>query len=180
MFSADATIAETMTLLPEASGVVLAGSHEAGALDLGSGPLPYGGDADAFVLRLRSELSVAAAETFGGGRDQGVADLTRDATGAPWMVGTAQLEIDLGDGPLSVAGTGGDTDVFVARLDGATLAPSRGRLYGDAAEQQGEGITATANGMVFMADARGSPDFGGGPLMSAGEADIYVVKIDAP
>ncbi|MBI4701132.1 MAG: SBBP repeat-containing protein, partial [Deltaproteobacteria bacterium] len=53
------------------------------------------------------------------------------------------------------------------------------KRFGDASNQMGYGIAADGAGNAFVTgDLQGTADFGGGPLASAGGADIFVAKLD--
>ena len=53
------------------------------------------------------------------------------------------------------------------------------KRFGDANGQFGESVTVDGSGNVFLTGAfLGSVDFGGGPLTSAGQADIFLAKFD--
>jgi hypothetical protein len=83
--------------------------------------------------------------------------------------------IDFGAGALPPAGA---LDVLVAKWspEGNLVWASR---FGGAEAQVLFGIAADSAGNVVVAGSfRGSIDFGGGPLASAGAGDIYVAKLD--
>ena len=51
--------------------------------------------------------------------------------------------------------------------------------YGDSGEQEGEDVAVDASGnVVVVGQAKGTIDFGGGALTSAGEWDVFVAKLD--
>src|SRR5579883_2710536 len=75
-----------------------------------------------------------------------------------------------GDSGLPPADAGVDT--------GAPAAWSA--RYGDPALQDGYAVVSDAAGNLFVAGTLyGTADFGGGPLTSAGGADVFLVKLDA-
>jgi hypothetical protein len=85
--------------------------------------------------------------------------------------------MDLAGCTLSNAGA---SDLFVAKLD-----PSGKCLWSAGASaladlQQGGAIAADNAGNVLLVGGfSGSVDFGGGPFVSAGDRDIFLVKLDA-
>src|SRR5262249_33436673 len=82
---------------------------------------------------------------------------------------------NLGGGLLASAGS---NDIFIAKYNssGAYL---WGRRFGDASDQFAQSVTTDPSGNVILTGYFfGTVDFGGGPLASAGSADIYVAKFD--
>lgn len=58
--------------------------------------------------------------------------------------------------------------------------PTIGRRFGNSAAQGGEDVVVDSKGNVVVTGVlEGTVDFGGGPLTSAGNADIFVAKFDA-
>lgn len=70
-----------------------------------------------------------------------------------------------------------DCDGLAPSCKGGLLWSKR---FGDAAEQLANGITADSSGNVLVVgNFTGTMDFGGGPLVSAGGNDVFVVKLNA-
>jgi hypothetical protein len=91
-----------------------------------------------------------------------------DADGSVLATGLFSGAIDFGGGPLVSAGL---TDIFVAKLD-RTGVHLWSQAFGDASNQNGNGITVDSMGNVLVAGYfEGEVDFGGGPLVSAGWFD---------
>jgi hypothetical protein len=98
-----------------------------------------------------------------------------DASGAIVVAGGFRGTIDLGAGPLTSAGGG---DVLVAKLasDGATVWSKR---FGDAMDQAAVSVATDGGGNVIVAGfARGTVDFGGGPLAAGAAGEGFLVKLD--
>jgi hypothetical protein len=113
------------------------------------------------------------SKRFGDADRQAANDVAVDLSDNVLLCGSFKGIIDLGTGPLI---SGGDTDVFVAKLD-----PSGNGLWskrtGDAQAQAARAIVADAEGNVVVAGQfSGAVDFGGGIMTSAGLLDIFVVK----
>jgi hypothetical protein len=71
----------------------------------------------------------------------------------------------------------GNTDIFVAKFGPGGDYLWRAR-YGDAEYQSAEAVTVDALGNVIITGAmRGSADFGGGLLTSAGQEDLFVARM---
>ena len=89
------------------------------------------------------------------------------------VTGFFQGTVDFGGGALSSAG---NSDVFLAKYDaaGAHLWSQR---FGDTGVDVGRAIAVDGAGNVLVTGIlRGTVDFGGGPLTSAGLSDIFVAK----
>lgn len=109
------------------------------------------------------------------------ADASGNVTVAGWFRGT----VDFGGGPLF--GMGPFT-IFIAQYDangvhqcsrnpgsgiGHAVAVDVGDDDSDSNDDGGDNQT---HNVVATGEFRGTADFGGGPLMSAGDTDIFVVK----
>lgn len=134
-----------------------------------------------------------------GGQDLFVAKLGLEDGHALWALGFGSSDVDQGlsvvgtsDGHVALTGyfhgtddlgnarlsSAGDEDVLVAKLDGATGNPLWARSLGAAGSDQGLGVAARADGDVVVTGFfSGSVDFGGGPLVSAGDKDIFVTRL---
>lgn len=159
------------------NGDVLVAGSFSGSIDLGSGPLTSAGGADIFVARLDGATgAVVWAKSFGDIADQRASAIAADASGDAIITGAFRLSVDFGSGPLTSAG--GD-DVFVVKLD-ASGAPVFAQRYGDAIDQAGVAVAVDgAGGVVVGGSFKGSLDAGGGALTSAGDDDLFLVKLDA-
>lgn len=92
------------------------------------------------------------------------------------MVGTLEGTVDLGRGALTSAGS---FDLVVAAFD-AARSVAWNRSFGDADPQAGGSLAIDgAGGIVIATTLRGTLDFGGGAVASAGATDVAVAKLDA-
>ncbi|MBI4705981.1 MAG: SBBP repeat-containing protein [Deltaproteobacteria bacterium] len=154
----------------DASGNALMTGFFAGSLDFGGGPLASSGG-DVFVAKLDKDGKHLWSKRFGAialGRSIAV-----DAAGDAVLTGYFDGTVDFGGGALVSAGP---YDIFVAKLgpDGKHL---WSRRFGDASDQVGWSIAADASGNALVTGwFDGTVDFGGGPLASAGGADIFLAK----
>ena len=113
---------------------------------------------------------------YGGTSDQYGQAIAVDENGDVIVAGTFWNAIDLGGGVLTSAGL---TDVFLAKFD-ATGAHVWSHRFGDPGLQNTAGVAVDASGNVaFTGHFRGTVDFGGGGLASAGSSDIFVAVYDA-
>jgi hypothetical protein len=115
------------------------------------------------------------AESFGGASDATGNDVTTDAQGNVYVTGAFQGSIDLGKGPLVSAG---GNDVFIGKFD-PTGALVFGFNLGDSSDQEGLAIAVDGTGSAVVAgNFQGSIDFGVTTLMSAGDDDVFLAKLD--
>jgi hypothetical protein len=130
-------------------GVVVAGNFE-GSVDIDGTVLTSAGAHDVFIAKLGADGTVELVSQLGGSADERVLSLAATA-----------------DGGAVLSGEGLGTVV----LDGD---------HGMAWQKPFYGFVATDGTNVFVTGAlTGSADFGGGPLTSAGGADVFAVKLDA-
>ncbi len=115
------------------------------------------------------------AEQFGGTGEETSHGIATDAMGNVFVVGEMEGSVDFGGGLLTSAG---GRDGFVVKLDpnGAHL---WSRRFGGGGDDAAMAVAVNATGEVLITgNMMGTVDFGGGPLTSAGDQDIFVVKLD--
>ncbi len=142
----------------------------------GSTQLHSHGRQDVFVAKLGlGDGHVIWALGFGASDvDQGLS-VAGTADGHVAITGYFHGTDDLGVTRLASAGA---EDVLVAKLDGVTGDPLWARSIGAASDDQGLSVAARADGDVVVTGFFGSTvDFGGGPLVSAGDKDIFVARL---
>ncbi len=152
--------------------IAFVGQHTAPA-DFGGGTLPSEGGGDVYVVKLDPAGNHLWSKSFGDAAKQAPLDIASDPAGCFMINGIYQGTVDFGGNPLVSAG---DDDVFLVKLgiDGEHLW-SHG--FGDAERQVGHGVSSDADGnVVLTGDLRLSIDFGGGPLTSAGDYDVFLAK----
>lgn len=99
-----------------------------------------------------------------------------DASGNTIIAGGFTSDIDLGGGPLRCAGLG---DVFLAMFDAAG-AHLWSRRFGDIDQENVRRMCLDSAGNIYLTGLfTGTLDFGGGPLVCAGQEDFYLVKLDS-
>jgi ribosomal protein S16 len=159
-----------------ADGSVYATGYFYGAADFGGESLAGAGSYDGFVSKLDPNGTLAWVRGMGGaGFDAGggiavAGDGSVYTTG--WFAGTADF------GANTLAGAGGD-DAFVAKLDaGGNFVWAR--PMGGASGDYGYDIAVDAGGNAYATGLfSGTADFGGESLTSAGDYDVFVVKVDS-
>ncbi len=158
-----------------AGNVLLTGGFD-GTADFGGGPLTGNGSFDIFVAKFDSNGNHLWSKRFGDGDGQFGESVAVDGTGDVLLTGSFLGTADFGGGPL--AGVG-DPDIFVAKFDGSGN-HLWSKRFGDVGGQIGESVAVDGTGNVLLTGGFVvTADFGGGPLTSAGDADIFVAKFDS-
>jgi hypothetical protein len=162
-------------IAPDGDNIVLLGTFF-DDFDLGGGALVNEGDEDIFVAKLDSTGNHVWSRAFGDEAQQTSRGLSIDSAGNIVITGSLSTKdgVDFGGGPLI---SGGGSDAFLAKFDatGKTLWSFR---YGDAPDQDGYDTALDKAGNVVLAGVfRGSVDLGGGPLMTAGDYDLFLAKL---
>lgn len=144
------------------------------SLDFGGGPLSSSGGEDAFVAKLAGDGSHLWSKRFGDAMFQQGQGIAFDGAGNVIVTGVFAGAIDLGGGALQSAG---GQDIFLAKLspDGALV---WAKTIGDDKLQQNAVVTVDAAGNILVAGSfYGAVDLGAGPMVSAGEADVFLAKL---
>jgi hypothetical protein len=162
----------------EQGNVAISGSFR-GELDFtgGAEPIANAGSEDVFVSKFDAAGTHLWSKAFGGSEiDRGEA-LAVDSRDNLVLTGFfTSSAVDFGGRPLVRSGS---ADAFVAKLDPAGE-QVWSRRYGDATSQDGADVAVDAcDDVVVTGSMNGTVDFGGGPLTSAGENDVFVLKLDA-
>jgi len=158
----------------DGAGNVIVTGQFIGTVDFGGGPLTDGGagNPDIFLAKLDAGGNHLWSKRFGGdGSDQGFS-VAVDGAGNVLITGNAQLGADFGGGLLA----GGS---FLAKFD-ANGNHLWSKTFANPAASTGRSVAADGSGnVVFTGRLFGAADFGGGPLTSAGQEDIFVAEFDA-
>jgi Beta-propeller repeat len=173
-----------------AGDVIISGEFW-GSVDFGGGtPLVSEGasvNSDAYVAKLdgadgsylwaNGYVAAAGADTAG-------VIVDRIAVGASsgnvWVTGSFSGTVDFGAGPVTGTDEGGD--VFVLELNaGGGYVWSKNFALGTSTPHNGvSGIVVDAADEVLIGGGfSGLADFGGGPVMSTGGQDVFLVEYDA-
>ena len=160
-----------------------------GDFDPGAGTsnlTPAGGN-DVFISKLDSSGNLVFAKRFGGSSDDIGRSIALDSTGNIYTTGyfqsTADFDPDLArTSNLIAAGGAFDNDIFVSKLD------SSGNLvfakrFGGTGHDFGFSIAVDSTGNIYTTgNFSGTVDFDPGAgttdLTSAGQADVFVSKLD--
>ena len=149
------------------------GGYFDGTVDFGGGPLTSAGDRDIFLAKFSSGGVHQWSQRFGNTAADAGLSVTTDASENLIVTGYAQGLVNFGGADLSGAGS---EDIFVAKFSGGGIHQWSQR-FGDASSQIGYSVGADASGNVVATGFfRGTVDFGGANLTSAGTEDIFLAK----
>lgn len=155
--------------------VTIAGSAQ-GTIDFGGGPLASAGGDDLFVARFNStgvhEWSRLAGDA---GAQVGVGLHVDDAGGSVLVLGQFEGAIDLGGGPLASAG---ETDICLAKYSAGGVHLWSRRWGGEGFDHPAAVAGTPAGAFAVTGFFEGDADFGGGPLIGAGDFDFFLATYD--
>ncbi len=158
-----------------AGNVVVTGLFS-GDIDFGSGTPLKANDVDAFIAGFAPDGKYKWSMALGGeGEDLGK-DIALDADGNAVVVGWFSKTMTVGAVPLKSAGA---DDAFVVKVDpdGNVL---WARKFGAENIDLAQAVAVMPDKSVIVTgEFRTTVDFGGGPLKSAGDADIFVLRLGA-
>jgi hypothetical protein len=162
-----------------AGGDVLITGAARGDVDFGGGVLTGAGPPlrDLVVARFDASGKHLWSHRWGDAADQAPGGLAVDAQGDALVIGSFAGSLAIGPGaPLASVGT---TDLFVARLDPAGNELWK-KSYGTAANlAQGRAIAVdSAGNTLFAGYFTGTLDLGGPLLVSQGDDDLVIAKLD--
>lgn len=163
-------------VVANSAGDVLVAGDFVGSVDFGGGPMVSGTAGDSFIVKLDGAVGEHRwSKQFGDTANLYDPLIAVDGLDNVLVVGTLWGSLDFGDGPIQSAGDG---DVLVAKFDSAGNY-LWAKSFGDVGSQRGNGIAVDNAGNIVVTGAfSGSVDFGGGPLTSAGDSDVFIVKFD--
>jgi hypothetical protein len=181
-FGSPGTSAGATGVAVDAAGHVVVTGSFAGSVDFGSGqPVTSTGPQDVFLTKLDASGGYVWSEHFGASNDQGplANAVAVDTSGDVLLTGSFAESVDFGGGPLASIGA---TDAFALELDAAGSYRWLQHFGSPGEFSNGSGIAADASGNVFVAgNFAGSLSFGGGgsPVMASGDADAFLLSLDA-
>jgi len=155
--------------------VIMAGDFH-GSVDFGGRLLTSAGGRDIFLAKFDPNGYHLWSQRFGDLANQYCFRVAADYAENVIITGYFSGAVNFGSEPL--ISSGGATDVYLAKYD-----PSGNHLwsqrFGDLASEGAHGLTVDGAGYVIIAGFfRGSVDFGGLLLTSAGGQDIFLAKFD--
>jgi hypothetical protein len=144
-----------------------------GNVDFGGGLINGAGGGDAFLAKFNKTGSHLWSQGFGSVSSQSGESVAFDSWGNIDLVGEFRGTVDFGGDTLTSAGS---RDIYLVKFDssGTHLWSQR---FGDGSNQFVRGSAIDPWGNVVMTGLfEDTVDFGGGPLISTGSYDIYLVK----
>jgi hypothetical protein len=157
-----------------AGNILIAGAFE-GTIELGGGPLTSAGNDDIFVAKYDPSGAHVWSRRFGDTGYDGGGPIAADHAGNVLVTGSFEGSVDFGGGPLV---TSGAVDIFFAKYD-PNGSHVWSRSVGGIHSEGGGAITTDGSDNVIASGYfRGTADFGGRPMTSAGEGDVFLVKYD--
>lgn len=145
-----------------------------GALNFGGGNLVSAGGYDVFLVKFTSVGNHVWSYSFGDVNTQAGQGLSAGEAGKLYLIGSFSDTINLGGATLVSAG---GLDIYFAQFGTSLGTHQRSFSFGDSDADYGRSIDANALGeVVFTGGCSGTVDFGGGPLTSADESDIFIAK----
>jgi hypothetical protein len=174
--SASGSAVATAVTISDTGDVFVTG-YFTGTVNFGGSTLTSdGANTDIFVAKWAPDGPLVWAFRYGGtGNDQALGIAYNTAAGVV-VVGKFDGTTDFGLGPLTSAG---GSDVFVLDVSGSDGSLLVQKSFGGSGDDVAQGVAAAAPNVFVIGTTNGGIDFGGGPLMSAGASDVFVVELTA-
>jgi hypothetical protein len=145
-----------------------------GDIGFGGPTLSNPGSIDGFLVKLDPNGNHVWTKHFGATGDQVALAVACDAAGNVVVTGGQEGSVDYGGGALAAIG---QHDLFVARYQ-PNGAHAWSKIFGDGADQIGWGVAVDGSSNVLVTgDFFGTMGFGGAPLTSAGDRDVFLAKL---
>lgn len=162
-------------------GNVLVAGHFRGTINFGGGALTdvYNFFDDIFVAKLGPTGSHIWSKRYGDINSEEAQSIAADAQGNVLVVGAFQKSVNFGGGAITAED--GGFNGFVAKLNALGDQQWAKSLGDTASEQKTVGVTADAEGNVYIVGYhQGSIDLGSGAMTAnAGEQNAYVAKLSS-
>ncbi|MDQ5840288.1 MAG: fibronectin type III domain-containing protein, partial [Chloroflexota bacterium] len=147
-------------------------------VDLGTGLLTSAGGADIFVARYSSAGTPLWSMRIGSSSDDRAKAVAVDDSGNIFVTGFFRGTVDFGGGPVSAQTNA--ANAFLAKYSPAGIHLWSKRLSTGSGLDEGTALAVDAGGNVLVGGILyQTSDFGGGPLTTAGGADIFLAKYSA-
>ena len=156
------------------AGNVLLTGYFTGAVSFGGGSLSAACPSAVFLTKLKADGSHVWSKRFGGLESHTATGVAADALGNVIVTGTFSALIDFGG---ILARNAGELSTSLAKFDAAGK-HLWSKRFGDASTSLEWVATDTDGNVVVTGKFYGTVDFGGGPLTSAGDSDVFVAKFD--
>jgi len=147
-----------------------------GTVDFGGGGLTCAGDFDIFVAKFDAAGNHIWSRSFGDTDFDFGWSVATDGSDNVYLSGYFYGTVDFGGGVLTSAGY---SDIFVAKFDAAGVHLWSQRFGNYSFQSDASVATDGSDNVIVGGSFASSIDFGGGPLVSAGQQNIYVVKFNS-
>lgn len=160
----------------DGSGSVFATGYFGATVDFGGGGLTATGGDDIYLAKYSATGAHLWSQRFGNSSDDRGLSVCADGSGNVLVTGHYTFGVDFGGGTLSWVD--GD-EVFLAKYD-ASGAHLWSQGYSGSSDQQGWSVGVDASRNVYLAGTFTTElDVGGGPLVWAGQRDIFLAAFDS-
>lgn len=164
-----------VALTPEGD-VVVAGPFK-GEVVVGAEKVTSAGEQSSFLARLDGQGRSKWIKAFGGAKASVHANAVRVHTdGSIYLAAEFKKTIDFGGGPLSSAGS---SDIALVKLDAGGRHLWSKSFGGEFEDSVSRIALDTSGAMVAVGEFIKPIDFGGGQLVSRGNEEAYIAKLDA-
>ena len=145
-------------------------------VNFGGGNITSAGSSDIFVLKLDSSGKLLWVNTYGGTGDEAGIHFSIDSSGNIYVSGNFGDTVDFGGGNVTSAGS---ADIFILKLN-SSGAFQWVNTYGGTGYDTGNGLDVDSSGNIYVSGYFGDTvDFGGGNVTTAGNSDIFVLKLNS-
>ena len=161
-----------------AGNIAFTGLLGSATVDFGGGNIV--GNGDPFLVKFDANGNHLWSYGFtAGGNLLGVGGVAFDPVGNVIFDGYFNQDLNLGGATLNSTTNPSNTDVFVAKYDGAGV-HQWSQNFGDGDVDRGVELSADPSGNIFLTGFfHSTTDFGGGTLTSDGSRDIFLAKLDS-
>jgi hypothetical protein len=155
----------------------IAGSFSGTTVTLCDTTLTASGSLNMYFAKLNSKGCLVWAKAFGTSSWNEALDIVTDASGNVYVTGHFSGTVNFGNGNLTSAG---GSDIFVAKYNSTGLLQWVQKGGSNETNfEYGYGIALDGSQNVYIVGSfRGTANFGGNSLTSAGDEDIFVAKYD--
>ncbi len=160
----------------DGSGNIVVAGYFYGSANFGGGLLSSAGSSDIFVVKYTAAGTHLWSRRFGGTSNDVANGVAVDGSGNIVVTGYFNGMVDFGGGPLV---SGGGYDIFLAKYSasGSYLWSDN---FGGTSNDVANSVAVDGSGNIVVTGYfNGMVDFGGGPLVSSGGADIFLAKYSA-
>jgi hypothetical protein len=159
-------------------GEIVVAGYFVNSVDLGSGLLTSAGAGDIFVAKYSSAGAPLWSRRVGSSQDDRGKAVAVDWGGNVYVTGLFRGTVDFGGGAVSAAPLA--ANAFLAKYSPAGVHLWSKRLSSAAGLDEGTALAVDgADNVVVAGILYQTSDFGGGPLATAGGADVFLVRLSS-